>query len=38
MVSLYPVDTWNQRPNGLRKDIVQLLADLHPGFLRFPGG
>jgi alpha-N-arabinofuranosidase len=38
MVSLFPVDTWKQRPNGLRKDIVQLLFDLHPGFLRFPGG
>jgi len=38
MVSLFPVDTWNHRENGLRKDIVQLLYDLHPGFLRFPGG
>jgi alpha-L-arabinofuranosidase len=38
MVSLFPVDTWKQRPNGLRKDLVQLLADMHPGFLRFPGG
>ena len=38
MVSLYPVDTWKHRPNGLRKDLVQLLYDLHPGFLRFPGG
>ncbi len=38
MVSLFPVDTWNHRPNGLRKDLVQLLSDLHPGFLRFPGG
>ncbi len=38
MVSLFPVDTWNHRPNGLRTDLVQLLADLHPGFLRFPGG
>ncbi len=38
MVSLFPVDTWKGRPNGLRKDIVQLLADMHPGFLRFPGG
>ena len=38
MVSLYPVDTWQQRPNGLRKDLVQLLAALHPGFIRFPGG
>lgn len=38
MVSLSPVDTWKGRPNGLRKDLVQLLADLKPGFLRFPGG
>ena len=38
MVSLFPVDTWNHRENGLRKDLVQLLADMHPGFLRFPGG
>jgi alpha-L-arabinofuranosidase len=38
MVSLFPVDTWNHRPNGLRKDLVQLLDDLHPGFVRFPGG
>ncbi len=38
MVSLFPVDTWNDRPNGLRKDIVQLLYDMHPGFIRFPGG
>jgi alpha-N-arabinofuranosidase len=38
MVSLFPVDTWNHRTNGLRKDLVQLLADMHPGFVRFPGG
>lgn len=38
MISLFPEDTWKGRQNGLRKDIVQLLADLHPGFLRFPGG
>lgn len=38
MVSLFPVDTFKQRPNGLRKDLAQLLADMHPGFLRFPGG
>ena len=38
MVSLFPVDTWKNRPNGLRKDLVQLLHDMHPGFLRFPGG
>lgn len=38
MVSLFPQDTWKQRPKGLRSDLVQLLADLKPGFLRFPGG
>jgi alpha-N-arabinofuranosidase len=38
MVSLYPRDTWKDRPNGLRKDLVQLLADMKPGFIRFPGG
>lgn len=38
MVSLFPLDTWKHRENGLRKDLVQLLDDLHPGFLRFPGG
>ena len=38
MVSLFPQDTWKQRPGGLRADLVQLLFDLHPGFLRFPGG
>jgi alpha-L-arabinofuranosidase len=38
MVSLFPNDTWKNRPNGLRADIVQLLADMKPGFLRFPGG
>ncbi len=38
MVSLFPCDTWKNRTGGLRKDLVQLLADLKPGFLRFPGG
>jgi alpha-N-arabinofuranosidase len=38
MISLFPAETWNQRPNGLRGDLIQLLADLKPGFLRFPGG
>ena len=38
MVSLFPGDTWKGRPNGLRSDLVQLLADLKPGFIRFPGG
>jgi alpha-N-arabinofuranosidase len=38
VVSLFPKDTWNKRPNGLRTDLVQLLKDMKPGFLRFPGG
>ncbi len=38
MISLFPADTWKERENGLRKDIVQMIADLKPGFLRFPGG
>lgn len=37
-VSLFPRDTWKRRPGGLRADMVQALADLKPGFLRFPGG
>ena len=38
MVSLFPQKTWKNRPGGLRADMVQLLADMKPGFLRFPGG
>ena len=37
LVSLFP-PTWKDRPNGLRKDIMQMLVDLNPKFLRFPGG
>lgn len=35
--SLFP-PTWNNRPNGMRVDLMRKLSDLHPGFLRFPGG
>ncbi|MBW8730849.1 MAG: carbohydrate binding domain-containing protein [Terrabacter sp.] len=38
MVSLFPRDTYKGRPNGLRKDLVDKIAALHPGFVRFPGG
>lgn len=38
MVSLFPQHTWKNRPGGLRADLVQMLADLKPGFMRFPGG
>jgi alpha-N-arabinofuranosidase len=36
-VSLFPPN-FNQRPNGTRPDIMQLLAEMQPKFLRFPGG
>lgn len=38
MISLFPSDTWKGRKNGLRKDLVELIEDLNPGFIRFPGG
>lgn len=38
MVSLFPRDTFKGRKNGLRRDLAQTLADLHPRFVRFPGG
>ena len=37
-VSLFPAKTWRGRPNGLRPDLAQLVADLKPGFVRWPGG
>ncbi len=37
-VSLFPVDTYKGRKNGLRKDLAQALEDIHPGVFRFPGG
>lgn len=37
-ISLFPVDTWMGHRNGMRKDLAQALADLHPGVFRFPGG
>ncbi len=37
-VSLFPSDTWKGRKGGLRADMVKLLADMKPGFIRFPGG
>jgi alpha-L-arabinofuranosidase len=38
MVSLFPARTWRGRPGGLRADLVQMIADLKPGFIKFPGG
>ncbi|MFT4153489.1 carbohydrate binding domain-containing protein [Parafilimonas sp.] len=38
MVSLFPQHTFKNEPNGLRADIARTIADLHPQFMRFPGG
>ena len=37
-VSLFPAKTFKNRPNGFRPEIAQLLADVKPGFMRWPGG
>ncbi|MBR2235391.1 MAG: carbohydrate binding domain-containing protein [Prevotella sp.] len=37
-ISLFPTDTWKGRENGMRRDLAQALADMHPGVFRFPGG
>lgn len=38
MVSLFPQKTFHGRKNGLREDLAQVIADLKPKFVRFPGG
>jgi alpha-L-arabinofuranosidase len=38
MVSLFPVKTFKNRPNGMRADLAQVIADMKPGFIRGPGG
>lgn len=37
-VSLFPRDTYKQRRNGMRADLVELLKAMKPGSMRFPGG
>ncbi len=37
-ISLFPQETFMGRKNGLRKDLAQVIADLKPRFVRFPGG
>ena len=37
VVSLFP-PTYRDRENGLRPDLMKMLAEMHPKFLRFPGG
>jgi alpha-L-arabinofuranosidase len=38
MVSLFPQETYKNEPNGLRPDLAKMLEDIHPRFMRFPGG
>ena len=38
MVSLFPQKTFKGRKNGLRQDLAQIIADMKPRFVRFPGG
>jgi alpha-N-arabinofuranosidase len=37
LVSLFP-PTYQNTPNGLRPDLMKLMTDLHPAFIRLPGG
>ena len=37
VVSLFP-PTWKNRENGLRPDLAQMLYEMRPKFMRFPGG
>ena len=37
-VSLFPLATWKDQPNGFRSDLMQMLVDMNPKFLRLPGG
>ena len=38
VISLFPQKTFKNHPNGLRADLAQVIADLKPKFVRFPGG
>jgi len=38
VISLFPEKTFKNRPNGMRADLAQMLADMKPRFIRFPGG
>jgi alpha-L-arabinofuranosidase len=37
-ISLFPTQTFKNRPNGLRRDLAQRLVEMRPAFVRFPGG
>ncbi len=37
-ISLFPKETFCGRKNGMRKDIAEMIAEMKPKFMRFPGG
>ncbi len=37
-VSLFPTDTYKGRENGIRRDLAEMLENMHPAFMRWPGG
>lgn len=36
--SVFRADIYRNEPNGFRADLAQMLEDMHPAFIRFPGG
>lgn len=38
MISFFPQDTFLGKKGGMRKDIAVALQEMHPKFVRFPGG
>lgn len=37
-ITMFPINTFRRRKNGMRRDIARLIRDLKPKFMRFPGG
>ena len=37
-ISLTPDNTYRHRPNGMRRDVAEMIETLHPAFVRWPGG
>lgn len=38
IISLFPQKTFKNRKNGMRADLAETIAAIHPKFIRFPGG
>jgi alpha-L-arabinofuranosidase len=38
VISLFPQQTFDNRSNGMRPDLMNMLVNLQPSFMRFPGG